>query len=270
MTCLSGSLPTTDPITIIGGGLAGCEAAWQLLSRGHPVQMIEMKPLRSSPAHRIPYLAELVCSNSLRSNQVENAVGLLKEELRLLDSLIVRAADATRVPAGTALAVDRFAFSRFIEETLTTQSRFNLIRKEACDIPERGIVIIASGPLTSDDLATLISKLTGTEYLYFYDAISPIIETESIDFTKVFTASRYDSGTGDYLNCPLSEEQYQQFREDLLSAEVVALKSFEEMRCFEGCLPIEVMAARGFHTLLYGPMKPVGITDPRTVNILSP
>jgi len=254
----------TEPVTIIGGGLAGCEAAWQLLARGHRVNLYEMKPRRYSPAHRMPHLGELVCSNSLRSNQRENAVGLLKEEMRILDSLILEAADATQVPAGTALAVDRLKFACFIEEYLSRQAGFNLIREEVTAIPEKGVVLVASGPLTSEELSHSIAKRTGAEYLYFYDAISPIVDAETIAYERVFSASRYDQGVGDYLNCPLTEDAYLRFRDDLRSAEVVPLKSFEDMKCFEGCLPVEVMAARGMNTLLFGPMKPVGLTDPKT------
>jgi len=254
----------TEPVTIIGGGLAGCEAAWQLLSRGHRVNLYEMKPRRYSPAHRMPHLGELVCSNSLRSNQRENAVGLLKEEMRILDSLILKAADATQVPAGTALAVDRLKFACLIEENLLRCTGFNLIREEITAVPETGVVLVASGPLTSEELSRSLADLTGTQYLYFYDAISPIVDAETIAYERVFSASRYDQGVGDYLNCPLSEEAYLRFRDDLRSAEVVPLKSFEDMKCFEGCLPVEVMAARGMNTLLFGPMKPVGLTDPKT------
>jgi len=253
-----------DPVIIIGGGLAGCEAAWQLLSRGHRVTLYEMKPRRFSPAHKTPCLGELVCSNSLRSNQVENAVGLLKEEMRLHNSLIMRAADATRVPAGSALAVDRLKFSQFIEENLASRPEFTLIREEKVSIPAGGTVIVASGPLTSEALSREIAEVTGSGRLYFYDAISPIVDGETIGADKVFYASRYGHGSGDYLNCPLTEESYRKFREDLLSAETVPLKSFEDMACFEGCLPIEIMAARGENTLLFGPMKPVGLTDPKT------
>ena len=254
----------TEPVTIIGGGLAGCEAAWQLLSRGHRVNLYEMKPRRYSPAHRMPHLGELVCSNSLRSNQRENAVGLLKEEMRILDSLILKAADATQVPAGTALAVDRLKFACFIEDYLSRQKNFNLIREEVTAIPETGVVLVASGPLTSEELSHSIAKRTVADYLYFYDAISPIVDAETIAYERVFSASRYDQGVGDYLNCPLTEDAYLRFRDDLRSAEVVPLKSFEDMKCFEGCLPVEVMAARGMNTLLFGPMKPVGLTDPKT------
>ncbi len=252
------------PLTIIGGGLAGCEAAWQLLRRGHRVRLCEMKPERFSPAHKSSHLAELVCSNSLRSGALENAVGLLKEEMRRLDSLILAAADATAVPAGKALAVDRNAFSIFIEEKLAAQPGLELIRGEVTEIPAEGIAIIASGPLTSDALARAIAALTGGDYLYFYDAISPIIEGESIDLGRVFAASRYGHGEADYLNCPMDRETYENFRMELTKAEEVPLRTFEEIKCFEGCLPIEVIARRGIDTLAYGPMKPVGLTDPRT------
>jgi len=251
-------------ITVVGGGLAGCEAAWQLLWRGHRVRLMEMKPERFSPAHKSPLLAELVCSNSLRSNTPDNAVGLLKEELRCMDSLILAAADATAVPAGKALAVDRVAFSRFIEERLTAQTGLELIRGEVTELPDGVPVIVATGPLTSDALAERIAALTGGDYLYFYDAISPIIEGNSIDRQRVFAASRYGHGEADYLNCPLDREGYEAFWKALTHADQVPLHSFEKIQCFEGCLPIEVMAGRGIETLAHGPMKPVGLTDPRT------
>ena len=252
------------PVTVIGGGLAGCEAAWQLLRRGRRVRLCEMKPERFSPAHKSPHLAELVCSNSLRSGALENAVGLLKEEMRRLDSLILAAADATAVPAGKALAVNRNAFSLFIEERLGAEPGLELIRGEVTEVPAEGIAIIASGPLTSDALARAIAGLTGGDYLYFYDAISPIIEGESIDLHRVFAASRYGHGDADYLNCPMDRETYETFWRDLSQAEEVPLRAFEEIKCFEGCLPIEVIARRGIDTLAYGPMKPVGLIDPRT------
>ena len=252
------------PITVIGGGLAGCEAAWQLLRRGHRVRLCEMKPERFSPAHKSPLLAELVCSNSLRSNTLDNAVGLLKEELRRMDSLIMAAADATAVPAGKALAVDRNAFSRFIEERLAAQPDMELIRGEVTEIPATGVTIVATGPLTSDALAGAIASLTGSAYLYFYDAISPIVEGESIDKNRVFAASRYGRGEADYLNCPLDREAYENFWKALKEAEEVPLHTFEEVKCFEGCLPVEVIARRGIETLAHGPMKPVGLIDPRT------
>ena len=233
------------PITIIGGGLAGCEAAWQLLRRRQRVRLCEMKPERFSPAHTSPLLAELVCSNSLRSNALDNAVGLLKEELRRMDSLIMAAADATSVPAGKALAVDRKAFSRFIEERLSAQPNMELIRGEVADIPATGVTIVATGPLTSDALAGAIASLTGSAHLYFYDAISPIIEGESIDKNRVFAASRYGRGEADYLNCPLDRKSYEDFWKALKEAEEVPLHTFEEVKCFEGCLPVEVIARRG-------------------------
>lgn len=253
-----------NPVTVVGGGLAGCEAAWQLLRRGHRVRLCEMKPERYSPAHKSPRLAELVCSNSLRSGAPENAAGLLKEELRRLDSLLLAAADATAVPAGKALAVDRNAFSLYIEERLRAEPGLEIIRREVTEIPAGGATIIASGPLTSDALARAIAVLTGGEYLYFYDAISPIVEGESIDLDRVFAASRYGHGEADYLNCPMDRETYEAFRKELAQAEEVPLHAFEEIKCFEGCLPVEVIARRGIDTLAYGPMKPVGLTDPRT------
>jgi methylenetetrahydrofolate--tRNA-(uracil-5-)-methyltransferase len=252
------------PVTIIGGGLAGCEAAWQLLRLGHRVILREMKPDRFSPAHKSPRLAELVCSNSLRSASLENAVGLLKEEMRRMDSLLMAAAAATAVPAGQALAVDRNAFSLFIEERLAAQPGLEIIRGEVTEIPAEGITIVASGPLTSDALARSIALRTGSDYLYFYDAISPIVEGESIDASRVFAASRYDHGEADYLNCPMDRETYETFRKNLTEAEEVPLHTFEEIKCFEGCLPIEVIARRGIETLAHGPMKPVGLIDPRT------
>ena len=252
------------PVTIIGAGLAGCEAAWQLLRRGYRVVLREMKPDRFSPAHKSPHLAELVCSNSLRSASLENAVGLLKEEMRQMDSLLMAAAGVTAVPAGQALAVDRNAFSLFIEEKLAAQPGLEVIRGEVTEIPAGGITIVASGPLTSDALARAIASRTGSEYLYFYDAISPIVEGESIDASRVFAASRYDHGEADYLNCPMDRETYEAFWKELTEAEQVPIHTFEEIKCFEGCLPIEVIARRGIETLAHGPMKPVGLIDPRT------
>ncbi len=252
------------PIVIIGGGLAGCEAAWQLAKRGHEVTLREMKPAKLSPAHRSPQLAELVCSNSLRSNEQTSAVGLLKEEMRRLDSLILAAADATAVPAGKALAVDRLLFSARIEEMLHSQRGLHLIREECTEIPPGAHVIIATGPLTSDPLAAAISRLVGQDSLYFYDAIAPIIDAATINLSKVFRASRYDEGEGDYLNCPLDKEQYTQFRQAVLEGREIAARPFEDEKYFEGCLPIEIMARRGVDTLRFGPMKPVGLTDPGT------
>jgi len=252
------------PVTVIGGGLAGCEAAWQLLRRGCRVRLCEMKPERFSPAHKSPLLAELVCSNSLRSDGLDNAVGLLKEEMRRMDSLILKAADATAVPAGKALAVDRKAFSEFIEKTLAGQPNLELIRGEISEIPPEGVVVIASGPLTSDNLAAALSRLTNAGSLHFYDAISPIVEAESIDMTKVFAASRYGHGSADYLNCPLTRDEYEKFWKLLTEAEETPLRDFEDKKFFEGCLPIEVIARRGIETLAHGPMKPVGLIDPQT------
>jgi methylenetetrahydrofolate--tRNA-(uracil-5-)-methyltransferase len=251
-------------VRIIGGGLAGCEAAWQLARRGLAVDLYEMKPRRYSPAHRSDHLAELVCSNSLRSNSPDSAVGLLKEEMRRMASLVMEAADATAVPAGRALAVDRMQFSRYIENKLQALSSLRIFRQEIIAIPEESPLIIASGPLTADALAGSIAALTGSGYLYFYDAISPIVEGDSIDCNKAFLASRYDGGEGDYLNCPLDKSQYERLWKALLEGEQVQPHAFEDMKYFEGCLPIEVIAGRGIQTLAFGPMKPVGLTDPKT------
>lgn len=251
-------------VIIIGGGLAGCEAAWQLLQRGHVVHLYEMKPQKFSPAHHMENLAELVCSNSLKSNSLDNAHGLLKEELRLLHSLIINTADKTAVPAGSALAVDRVMFSHKVEEELKLHKNFFLYRTEVKTIPQDSLTIIATGPLTSEAMAREISGTVDSSYLYFYDAISPIVEADSLNMDKIFWASRYDKGTPDYLNCPLSKEEYKHFRRELLAGEKVSTKSFEDVRHFEGCLPIEVLAGRGEDTLAFGPMKPVGLIDPRT------
>ncbi len=255
----------SETVAVIGGGLAGCEAAWQLLQRGQRVTLYEMKPQCFSPAHKSPLLAELVCSNSLRSNNLENAVGLLKEEMRRLGSLIMAAADANALPAGSALAVDRANFSRFIEEKLHSYQSLQIIRAEVKELPTERPVIIATGPLTSPALAGYIAdRLINGPYLYFYDAISPIIAAETIACDKVFSASRYEAGEGDYLNCPLDKDTYERFWQMLIAGEEVPLKSGEEFKCFEGCMPIEVMAKRGIATLAFGPMKPVGLIDPRT------
>ena len=256
---------TSDkPIIVIGGGLAGCEAAWQLLARGHRVVIHEMKPTVFSPAHKSPHLAELVCSNSLRSNMPGNAAGLLKEEMRIMNSLIIEAADRTAVPAGKALAVDRKRFSLYVEKKLLSQKGLKITREELREITDDKTVIIATGPLTSNALSESIAELTGGDYLYFYDAISPIIEGDSIDHTRVFWASRYGSGEGDYLNCPMEMPEYEQFWKALIEGEEVPLKPFEELKFFSGCLPIEVLARSGKHTLTFGPMKPVGLIDPKT------
>ena len=251
-------------VTIIGGGLAGCEAAWQIANRNIPVKLYEMKPDQYTPAHHSPYMAELVCSNSLRSDQLENAVGLLKEEMRLMDSLIMRCADATRVPAGGALAVDRNGFSQRVTEKIEGHALIEVVRREVLSIPEDGPVVIATGPLTSPSLAQSIAEYTGDEYLYFYDAAAPIVTYESIDHRKAFKAARYDRGDADYINCPMTKEEYLHFWNALINGEEAERKCFEKQIVFEGCMPVERMAARGEKTLLFGPLKPVGLTDPRT------
>jgi methylenetetrahydrofolate--tRNA-(uracil-5-)-methyltransferase len=254
----------TGAVTIIGGGLAGCEAAWQIAGRGVRVVLREMKPQRYSPAHHLSGLAELVCSNSLRGESLENAVGLLKEELRRAGSLIMAAADATRVPAGGALAVDRELFSSYVTERIEGHPLIELVREEVTELPAEGVLVIASGPLTSDALAERLKQITG-DSLYFYDAIAPIVAADSLDSDKVFRASRYGKGDGDdYLNCPLSEEEYERFVDAVLAAEKVPARDFEKVVHFEGCMPVEEMAERGRETLRFGPLKPVGLTDPRT------
>ena len=248
--------------TVIGAGLAGCEAAWQLAKRGVKVTLHEMKPDKYTPAHHSAGFAELVCSNSLRSDQLTNAVGLLKEEMRQLGSLIMRAADETRVPAGGALAVDREAFSARITRAMEENAHIRIVRGEVTEIPE-GNVIIATGPLTSDALAERIARLPGLATLNFYDAAAPIVSGESLDRSKVFRAGLYGRGD-DYLNCPLTREEYLAFYEALLTAEKAEVHGFDGSQVFEGCMPIEVMAARGEMVMAFGPMKPVGLTDPRT------
>jgi len=252
------------PIIIIGGGLAGCEAAWQLVKRGHEVALIDMKPGKLSAAHRSPHLAELVCSNSLRSNDPTSAVGLLKEEMRRLDSLVIASADATSVPAGKALAVDRALFSERIESALRTRQGLRIVRQECTEIPSGAHVIVATGPLTSDPLADAVARIVGQASLHFYDAIAPILDAGSIDLSRIFRASRYDEGEGDYWNCPLDEWQYRDFRKAVLEGREIAARPFEDEKYFEGCLPIEILARRGEDTLRFGPMKPVGLVDPRT------
>lgn len=253
------------PVSIIGAGLAGCEAAWQLSRRGIPVRLLEQKPERRTPAQNSDQLAELVCSNSFRSSNTMNAVGLLKEEMAAAGSLILWAATQSRVPAGDALAVDRDRFAALVTETIRAQPGITLVEGEATELPDDGPVIVATGPLTSDRLAERIGALTGESSLYFYDSIAPIVEDESIDREIVYAASRYGKGDGDdYLNCPMDREQYQVFYDALCAAERVPLREFEKPRYFEGCLPIEIMAERGVDTLRYGPMKPVGLPDPRT------
>ncbi|PTX58605.1 methylenetetrahydrofolate--tRNA-(uracil-5-)-methyltransferase [Melghirimyces profundicolus] len=254
---------TTQSVTVIGAGLAGSEAAWQLARRGVPVRLVEMRPKKRTPAHVTKNFAELVCSNSLRSNDLTNAVGVLKEEMRRLDSVIIECADTHSVPAGGALAVDRDRFSSCVTEKLSSHKNVEIVREEVREIP-KGLTIIATGPLTSDSLSAEIRKLTGEEHLYFYDAAAPIVERESIDMEKAFVASRYNKGEAAYINCPMNEEEFRRFYEALISAEVTPLKEFEKEIYFEGCMPIEVMAKRGEKTVLYGPMKPVGLIDPRT------
>jgi methylenetetrahydrofolate--tRNA-(uracil-5-)-methyltransferase len=256
-------MPTPE-LTIIGGGLAGCEAAWQAARAGVDVVLFEMKPQRFSPAHHSPLLGELVCSNSLRGAALANAVGCLKEELRRCGSLFMAAADATAVPAGGALAVDREAFAAFLTEKIENHPRIRVCREEVTELPAQGTVIVASGPLTSESLSATIARLTGADHLYFYDAIAPIVEADSIDFSRAWRASRYGKGGDDYVNCPLSREEYFAFVEELRRAEKVPARAFEREIHFEGCMPIEVMAERGEMTLAFGPMKPVGLPDPRT------
>ncbi|MBB6674585.1 FADH(2)-oxidizing methylenetetrahydrofolate--tRNA-(uracil(54)-C(5))-methyltransferase TrmFO [Cohnella nanjingensis] len=256
---------TTYPtVTVIGAGLAGSEAAWQIASQGVPVRLYEMRPVRRTPAHHTDRFAELVCSNSLRANGLTNAVGVLKAEMRLLDSLILSAADQHAVPAGGALAVDREGFSGEVTSRLRNHPLVTVVNEELSALPADGIVVVATGPLTSPDLSKQIQELFGEEYFYFYDAAAPIVEKESIDMEKVFLASRYDKGEAAYLNCPMSEEEFEAFYGALTTAETAEIKDFEKEMYFEGCMPIEVMAKRGKQTVLFGPMKPVGLVDPRT------
>lgn len=256
----------TPQISVIGAGLAGCEAAFQAAQRGVKVRLYDMKPEQYSPAHSSADLAELVCSNSLRSDAPDSAVGLLKEEMRQLGSLLMRIAEKTRVPAGKALAVDRELFARQVTEIIDNHPNIELCRQEIKAIPSPADhpVILATGPLTSDSLAESLAELTGKERLAFYDAIAPIVYAESLNMDIVYQKSRWDDGPGDYLNCPMNKEQYLKFIEELGKADYVPLKGFEDPKYFEGCLPIEVMCSRGVDTLRYGPMKPVGLADPRT------
>lgn len=255
---------TIQPVTVIGAGLAGSEAAWQLVSRGVPVILYEMRPVRRTPAHTTDQFAELVCSNSLRANGLTNAVGLLKEEMRKLGSLIMQQADKHAVPAGGALAVDRDGFSGGITETLRNHPLVEVRNEELLELPEDGIVIVATGPLTSPGLSEQLKKLTGEEYLYFYDAAAPIVEKDSIDMDKVYLASRYDKGEAAYLNCPMTEEEFNLFYDELTRAETTPVKEFEKEIYFEGCMPVEIMAKRGRQTVLFGMMKPVGLINPHT------
>ena len=251
-------------VKVIGAGLAGCEAAWQLANRGIDVRLYEMKPKKMTPAHHSPDFAELVCSNSLRGDRLENAVGLLKEELRRLDSLILSCAEATRVEAGGCLAVDRGGFSQMVTEKIRSHPRITVVEEEVTQVPE-GPVIIATGPLTSDALSQAIGEYFGeTGYLHFFDAAAPLVTAESIDMELAWWQSRYDRGTPDYVNCAMNKEEYEAFWQALTTAQEAEVHGFEDKNVFEGCMPVEVMARRGIDTLRYGPLKPVGLTDPRT------
>ena len=250
-------------VKVIGAGLAGSEAAWQLAQRGVRVELYEMKPEKKSPAHHTDTFAELVCSNSLRGDRLENAVGLLKEELRRLDSIIISSADATRVEAGGCLAVDRQGFSDLVTEKIRNHPNITVIPGEITEVPE-GPVIIATGPLTSDALSDAIGKYFGSDYLHFFDAAAPLVTAESVDMDLAWWQSRYDRGTADYINCAMNKEEYDAFLNELVNAEEAEVHGFEDNRVFEGCMPVEVMARRGYDTLRYGPLKPVGLVDPRT------
>ncbi len=257
-----------DYISILGAGLAGSEAAWQAAERGVKVKLYEMKPLKYTPAHHAPTFGELVCSNSLRSDAPSNAIGLLKNEMRMMNSLIMQAADATRVPAGSALAVDRVLFSKYITDRVRNHPNIEVIECECDRLPDDGIAVIATGPLTSEPMADFIREELGCAGLHFFDAAAPIVDAESINMDIAFFASRYDKGDADYINCPMNKEQYDAFYKALISAEEAALKEFDreqqkDLTVFEGCMPVEVMARRGYDTLRYGPLKPVGLIDPR-------
>ncbi len=251
-------------INVIGAGLAGSEACYQLLKLGYNVNLYEMKPNKFSPAHKNSNFAELVCSNSLKSNDVTSACGLLKEELRKLDSLVISVADNVKVPAGSALAVDRELFSEQITQKLKEFKNLNVINQEVVSLDLTVPTIVATGPLTSEGLVKSLQELFNQEYLYFFDAIAPIVNYDGIDFNSAFVADRYDKGTGDYINCPLNKEEYETFYNALISAETVQLKDFENSKVFEGCMPVEVLAKRGVDALRFGPLKPVGLTDPKT------
>lgn len=250
-------------VTVLGAGLAGCECAWQLAKRGIEVRLFEMKPNKMTPAHSSGYFAELVCSNSLRSDELTNAVGLLKAEMRKMGSLIMESADSNRVAAGGALAVDREGFSRYITDKIKSCTNIELVSEEATDFPE-GELVVATGPLTSDALAEKLEKLCNCTGLHFYDAVAPIVTLESVDMDSAFFASRYDKGTADYVNCPMNEEEYKAFVKELVSAKEAPVHGFDDGGVFEGCMPVEVMARRGEETLRFGPLKPVGLRDPRT------
>lgn len=251
-------------VTVIGAGLAGSEATWQLAKRGVAVDLYEMRPRKLTPAHHTGDFAELVCTNSMRSNQLSNAVGLLKEEMRQLNSLIMRAADRTKVPAGGALAVDRDSFSQYVTKQIKALPNVTVHQKEIVVIPTSGITVIATGPLTSEALAAQIQKFSGSSNLHFFDAAAPIVTADSIDCNIVYKKSRYDRGEAAYLNCPMNKEQYERFAQALVTAQTAKLHGFENKEVFEGCMPIEVMAARGAKTMLFGPLKPVGLADPKT------
>ena len=258
-------------LRIYGAGLAGCEAAWQAAERGVKVELYEMKPERYTPAHHSPQFAELVCSNSLRSDRVTNAVGLLKEELHRMGSLIMEAAYATRVPAGSALAVDRNLFSEYVTEKIKNHKNIDILQREVYNIEEDTVTVVATGPLTSDKMADYIENELGCKGLHFFDAAAPIVDAETIDMGVAFFASRYNKGDADYINCPMTKEQYDVFYDALISAEEAQLKDFDremqkELKVFEGCMPVEEMAKRGRDTLRYGPLKPVGLVDDRTGN----
>lgn len=253
-----------DPVTIIGAGLAGSEAAWQLARRGIPVRLVEMRPGAATPAHHTAYFGELVCSNSLRAAALTNAVGLLKEEMRRLDSVIMACADAHSVPAGGALAVDRMGYAAAVTETVRNHPLIEVVEERIDAIPEEGIVIIATGPLTDGALAEDIERFCGGEGFHFYDAAAPIVSKDSLDMSVVYRASRYGKGEAAYLNCPMDEEEYKAFQQALATAETAEVHGFENKKVFEGCMPIEVMAQRGEDTMRFGPMKPVGLPDPRT------
>jgi methylenetetrahydrofolate--tRNA-(uracil-5-)-methyltransferase len=251
-------------VVVIGGGLAGCEAAWQIAQQGIHVRLYEMRPGRATPAHRTSHLAEIVCSNSLKSDQPYNASWLLKQELRRLNSILLKIADNVRVPAGAALAVDREQFSLQVTEAIAGQPNIQLIREELCEIPNDGVVVVASGPLTSPALSLSIRSFCGAEHLYFYDAISPIIDADTIDESKVYRASRYGRAADDYINCPMNVAEYDAFYNAVIAAESAPLHEFEEAKYFESCLPVEELARRGRETLRFGPMRPVGLLDPAT------
>lgn len=250
-------------VNVIGAGLAGSEAAWQIANAGVAVHLYEMRPTKKTPAHHTNQFAELVCSNSLRGNSLQNAVGVLKEEMRRMNSVIIHSADETSVPAGGALAVDRDTFSATVTEKLRNHPLITVYEEELTAFPE-GITVVATGPLTSEGLAKTIKEFNGSDGFYFYDAAAPIIEKSSINFDKVYLKSRYDKGEAAYLNCPMTKEEFEVFHKELVNAEVAPLKEFEKEKYFEGCMPIEVMAARGEKTMLFGPMKPVGLEDPKT------